>query len=81
MRTQALQPETAPASARHHGRQNRDADAAELSPPTDLASAALGGTVVYASDELFADARNLVSPAPATHDPTAFGPRGKIYDG
>jgi allantoicase len=47
----------------------------------DLASSALGGTVVYASDELFADARNLVRPGRATNDPAAFGPRGKIYDG
>ena len=81
MRTQALAARDSACQRQAPGRQNRDADAAELSPPTDLASAALGGTVVYASDELFADARNLVSPAPATHDPTAFGPRGKIYDG
>jgi allantoicase len=58
----------------------------EADPPgparlPDLASAALGGTVVFASDELFADARNLVTAAPAAHDPAAFGPRGKVYDG
>jgi allantoicase len=47
----------------------------------DLASRALGGTVVYANDEFFADARNLIEPRPAVHDPAAFGVRGKEYDG
>jgi allantoicase len=47
----------------------------------DLASRALGGTVVYANDEFFADARNLIEPGPAVHDPAAFGVRGKEYDG
>ena len=47
----------------------------------DLASRALGGTVVYANDEFFADARNLIEPRPAVHDPAAFGIRGKEYDG
>ena len=37
--------------------------------------------MVFASDELFADARNLVSATPAAHDPGAYGPRGKVYDG
>jgi allantoicase len=61
-----------------HGREADPLGPARL---PDLASAALGGTVVFASDELFADARNLVSAAPAAHDPAAFGPRGKVYDG
>ena len=47
----------------------------------DLASRALGGTVVYANDEFFADARNLIEPGPPGHDPAAFGIRGKEYDG
>jgi len=47
----------------------------------DLASRALGGTVLYANDEFFADARNLIEPGPAVHDPAAFGIRGKEYDG
>jgi allantoicase len=47
----------------------------------DLASRALGGGVVYANDELFAAKENLVNPGPPVHDPAAFGPRGKVYDG
>ena len=47
----------------------------------DLASRALGGTVLYANDEFYADARNLIEPRPAGHDPAAFGIRGKEYDG
>ncbi|MDT4933162.1 MAG: allantoicase [Pseudonocardiales bacterium] len=47
----------------------------------DVASRALGGSVVYANDEFFADAANLIVPAPARHDSTAFDHRGKVYDG
>lgn len=47
----------------------------------DLASRAVGGRVVAANDELFADRRNLIAPGPAAWDPTTFGPDGKVYDG
>ncbi len=47
----------------------------------DVASRALGGGVVHVNDELFAAGENLVTPAPPVHDPRAFGPRGKVYDG
>jgi allantoicase len=47
----------------------------------DLASRLLGGSVMYANDEFFADAQSLIAAGPAVHDPAAFGPRGKIYDG
>jgi allantoicase len=47
----------------------------------DVASRALGGSVVHANDELFAARENLVTPGPPAFDPTAFGPRGKVYDG
>ena len=47
----------------------------------DVASRALGGSVVHANDELFAARENLVTPAPPVFDPTAFGSRGKVYDG
>ena len=36
---------------------------------------------MWANDELFAGAENLITPGPARHDPSAFGPRGKVYDG
>ena len=47
----------------------------------DLASRRLGGSVVYASDELFADKENLIRPEPPIFRPDAFGPKGKVYDG
>jgi allantoicase len=47
----------------------------------DVASRALGGSVLYASDEFYGDAHSLIAPQHATHDPAAFGARGKLYDG
>ena len=47
----------------------------------DLASRLLGGSVVHANDEFFAGRENLVKPGAARHDPTAFGDKGKVYDG
>jgi allantoicase len=48
---------------------------------TDLASRVLAGSVVAANDELFAERENLIRDEPPTHDPDAFGPKGKLYDG
>ena len=46
----------------------------------DLASRALGGAVVAANDESFAEWENLVRPeAPVAR--TEFGHKGKVYDG
>jgi allantoicase len=47
----------------------------------DLANLALGGSVMYANDEFFAEAQHLVKPGKPVHDPAAYGPRGKVYDG
>jgi allantoicase len=47
----------------------------------DLAVRSLGGSVVWANDELFAERENLLRPERPTHDPAAFGPKGKVYDG
>jgi allantoicase len=55
-----------------------DRDFAQL---PDLASRRLGGSVVYASDDLFAEKENLIKPGPPAHVPGEFGPRGKVYDG
>jgi allantoicase len=52
-----------------------------LSEPIDLASSAIGGRVVYANDELFADRRHLIRPEPSAWQPGTYGPDGKIYDG
>lgn len=47
----------------------------------DLASAAMRGTVIAASDEFFAGSHNLIAPAEPTFRPYTFGPRGQVYDG
>lgn len=47
----------------------------------DLACSVLGGRVVHADDEFFGAAHHLLDPNPSVHDPSAFGPRGKVYDG
>jgi allantoicase len=36
---------------------------------------------MYTNDEFYADVHTLIAAGPATHDPDAYGPRGKIYDG
>src|SRR5215469_6853804 len=47
----------------------------------DLASRRLGGSVVAASDELFAEKENLIKPEAPVFAAGTFGNRGKIYDG
>ncbi|MDT4936936.1 MAG: allantoicase [Pseudonocardiales bacterium] len=47
----------------------------------DVAKRTLGGSVVYANDEFFADADHLIAPGPPVHDPAAYDHRGKVYDG
>jgi allantoicase len=47
----------------------------------DLASAALRGSVVAASDDFFAERFSLIRPEAPVHQPRTFGPRGQIYDG
>ena len=47
----------------------------------DLASRRLGGSVVYATDELFAAKENLIKPEPPVFAASEFGTKGKIYDG
>jgi allantoicase len=53
----------------------------EFTARPDLASRQLGGSVVVASDELFAEKENLITPGPPAFDPAEFGNRGKVYDG
>ena len=47
----------------------------------DLAVRTVGGSVVWANDELFAGRENLVNPGPAVHSPQTFGAKGQVYDG
>lgn len=47
----------------------------------DLASRRVGGSVVGASDELFAARENLIKPEPPVYSAHTFGHKGQIYDG
>jgi allantoicase len=53
----------------------------EFAALPDLASRRLGGSVVSASDELFAAKENLIKPEPPVFAAGEFGTKGKIYDG
>jgi len=47
----------------------------------DLAARDLGGSVVAATDELFAERENLIKAEPPTFRPHTFGPKGQLMDG
>lgn len=47
----------------------------------DLAVRAVGGGVVAANDDLFADKENLVRTEEPVHQPRTFGAKGQVYDG
>ncbi|QNH96662.1 allantoicase [Corynebacterium anserum] len=47
----------------------------------DLANRALAGSVIWASDESFAERENLIMPHEPAFDPNEFGNKGKVYDG
>ena len=47
----------------------------------DLASRRVGGGVVWANDELFAERENLIRPTEPVFQPSTFGHKGQIYDG
>ncbi len=47
----------------------------------DLASRAVGGGVVWANDELFAERENLIKPVEPVYQTYTFGHKGQIYDG
>ena len=47
----------------------------------DLASERLGGSVVYANDDFFAEKENLIKPAPAIWKEHEYTDRGKWMDG
>ena len=56
-----------------------DVDGALALP--DLASRALRGSVVAASDEFFAEKENLILPGAPAFTPRTFGHKGQVYDG
>ncbi|MFI5779833.1 allantoicase [Nocardia sp. NPDC051570] len=47
----------------------------------DLAVRTLGGAVVWADDESFAEKENLIRPEASTYAPATFGHKGQVYDG
>ncbi|QIS16147.1 allantoicase [Nocardia arthritidis] len=47
----------------------------------DLAVRPLGGSVIWANDEFFAEKENLINPGPADYRPSTFGHKGQVYDG
>jgi allantoicase len=53
----------------------------EFTSLPDLAVRPLGGSVVAASDESFAEKENLINPWAPAFRPETFGPKGQLYDG
>lgn len=47
----------------------------------DLAARALGGSVLAANDESFAEKESLIRPYPVVHQAHTFGHKGQLYDG
>lgn len=47
----------------------------------DLASRALRGSVIAASDEFFAEKENLILPGAPAFTPRSYGHKGQVYDG
>jgi allantoicase len=47
----------------------------------DLAVRRLGGSVVAANDELFAERENLIKPEAPAYETYTFGHKGQVYDG
>jgi allantoicase len=47
----------------------------------DLASRDVAGSVISANDELFAPRQSLIMPHQPTHEISAYGHTGKVYDG
>jgi allantoicase len=47
----------------------------------DLAARSLGGGVVAANDELFAERENLIKPEAPAYSTYTFGHKGQVYDG
>src|SRR5580692_4452622 len=55
--------------------------APDLTSWPDLASRRLGGGVIFANDELFAEKENLIKAGPPVFAAGEFGHKGKVYDG
>lgn len=56
-------------------------DLPDFTRHADLASRRMGGSVIAANDELFAERENLIKPEAPTFSTYTFGHKGQIYDG
>jgi allantoicase len=56
-------------------------DLPDFAQLVDLASRRLGGGVIAANDELFAERENLIKPEAPVYSTYTFGHKGQIYDG
>jgi allantoicase len=54
---------------------------ADFTALPDLAVRNLGGSVMAAGDESFAERENLINPWAPRHQAETFGPKGQVYDG
>ncbi|MCO5995324.1 allantoicase [Actinoallomurus rhizosphaericola] len=54
---------------------------ADVTALPDLAVRSLGGSVMAASDESFAERENLINPWEPEHEAATFGRKGQVYDG
>jgi allantoicase len=61
--------------------QEDDAAGTRFTALPDLASRALGGSVIWANDEFFAEKENLINPAVPVFRPATFTSKGQQYDG
>ncbi|MFI5717677.1 allantoicase [Nocardia sp. NPDC051750] len=77
MPTSGSAPDLDPAGLAVAGR----TDAAGFTALPDLAVRTLGGAVIWATDETFAEKENLISPGASTYRPATFGHKGQVYDG
>ncbi|MFB7717116.1 allantoicase [Nocardia sp. NPDC056100] len=57
------------------------ADKTDFTLLPDLAVRSLGGAVIWANDESFAERENLIRPEESTYQPATFGHKGQVYDG
>jgi allantoicase len=62
-------------------RPGSDQPAPDFTRLPDLASRLLGGAVVWANDELFAERENLIKDVEPEYSTFTFGHKGQVYDG
>jgi|EP01049_Picozoa_sp_SAG25_P005578 allantoicase len=74
-------PATPPGLQPHHPAEIHSPDTHFFAELSNVASAAVGARVLFATDDWFACAENMISDAPPVFDPDAFTNWGKTMDG